>query len=179
MGKKYFTFISRHPFFWLLIDKGAFVWSCNNLARLFSSLHAHIWWSTFFLTGDKELWICAAVVTLLIYLRMQRRSQNVTAAFCSFIPVVTSMLVAKGKDPRFEEERMDGGMLRSRGKGQGRRTRGGGRGGAAAGWFFSPSLSPVAVWWKSNSTLALIMWQLEFTYLVNPSSGFRFQLISL
>lgn len=73
------------------------------------------------------------LLPLLIYLRMQRRSQNVTAAFCSFIPVVTSMLVAKGKDPRFEEERMDGGMLRSRGKGQGRRTRGGGRGGAAAG----------------------------------------------
>lgn len=53
--------------------------------------------------------------------------------------------------------------------------------------FFPPfflSLSPAAVpvspiWWKSNSTLALIMWQLEFTYLVNPASGFGFQLVSL
>lgn len=43
------------------------------------------------------------LLPLVIYLRMQRRSQNVTAAFCSFIPAVTSMLVANGKDPRFEK----------------------------------------------------------------------------
>lgn len=60
--------------------------------------------------------------------------------------------------------------------------RGGGGAQQLAPFFLSLSLVAVSVrpiWWKSNSTLALIMWQLEFTYLVNPASGFRFQLISL
>lgn len=81
---------------------------------------------------------------------------------------------------------MDGEMLRSWGKGWDWE-RGIGGGAAAGSFFFFPfflSLSPAAVpvspiWWKSNSTLALIIWQLEFTYLVNSASGFGFQLVSL
>lgn len=70
-----------------------------------------------------------------------------------------------------------------RGEGMGwRRERGGGSNSSWLPFFLSLSLVTVLVsplWWKSNTTLPLIMWQLEFTYLVNPASGFRFQLISL
>lgn len=91
---------------------------------------------------------------------------------------------AHWKDPRFiwEDGRMDREMLsRKRGKGWDERER---WRDSAAGSFF-PVIIPgrcfrkPPIWWKSNSTLALIMWQLEFAYLVNPSLGFRFQLISL
>lgn len=99
-----------------------------------------------------------------------------------------------GKDPKFMfEVRRQGWMERCWGEGgrdgmgwdgEGKKgeRRGGGGAQQLAPFFLSLSLVAVSVkpiWWKSNSTLALIMWQLEFTYLVNPASGFRFQLISL
>lgn len=117
------------------------------------------------------------------------RSEYVIAEFFSFAPAGISSihqhLVSHRKDPNLHlrvggrRERCWGeggrdGMERERKRGRG----------AQQLAPFSLSLSPVAVsvspiWWKSNSTLALIMWQLEFTYLVNPASWFRFQLISL
>lgn len=122
-----------------------------------------------------------------------RGSRNMAATFCDFTPAeisheCTNGSPAAGKDPNFTSEvRRQGWIERcwgDGGKGWDGERRRGREGGAQqlAPFFLSLSLVAVSVspiWWKSNSTLALIMWQLEFTYLVNPASGFRFQLISL
>lgn len=136
------------------------------------------------------------------------RSQHFTATFLWIRPrwdllgAMARWLVGHQQDPKFTfEVRRQGWIERcwwAGGKGWDGMEREEAVGGWVGEWgwggtqqlapffffFFFLSLSLVTIsvspiWWKSNSTLALIMWQLEFTYLVNPASGFRFQLISL